>query len=110
MSLTCLCLSLSISLCFIIFQCVLPQNFMGKVARYAAKNMPVWLQRAAFSRIATNRPQVAFLPLAPDRGQTKAVKQNSLVKTQKILAAGAKTQQQQADKAAKADDKGSVVV
>lgn len=69
-------------------------NFMGRVARYAAKNMPVWLQRAAFSRIATNRPQVAYLPLAPDRGQTKAVKQNSLIKTQKILAARAKNQQQ----------------
>ncbi|KAG0099275.1 hypothetical protein BGZ93_008314 [Podila epicladia] len=65
-------------------------NFMGKVARYAAKNMPAWLQRAAFSRIATNRPQAAFLPLATDRGQTKAVKQNSLVKTQKILASRAK--------------------
>ncbi|KAF9024308.1 hypothetical protein BGZ52_011123 [Haplosporangium bisporale] len=69
-------------------------NFMGRVARYAAKNMPVWLQRAAFSRIATNRPQVAYLPLAPDRGQTKAVKQNSLIKTQKILATRAKKQQQ----------------
>ncbi|KAG0352944.1 hypothetical protein BG005_007693 [Podila minutissima] len=87
-------------------------NFMGKVARYAAKNMPAWLQRAAFSRIATNRPQAAFLPLAPDRGQTKAVKQNSLVKTQKILAVRAKKQQQQADNAAaaNANNKESVAV
>ncbi|KFH67354.1 hypothetical protein MVEG_06088 [Podila verticillata NRRL 6337] len=85
-------------------------NFMGRVARYAAKNMPVWLQRAAFSRIATNRPQVAYLPLAPDRGQTKAVKQNSLIKTQKILATRAKKQQQEADKAPKAiNDKGVAV-
>lgn len=85
---------------------------MGKVARYAAKNMPAWLQRAAFSRIATNRPQAAFLPLAPDRGQTKAVKQNSLVKTQKILAVRAKKQQQQADNAAaaNANNKESVAV
>lgn len=84
---------------------------MGKVARYAAKNIPVWLQRAAFSRIATNRPQVAYLPLAPDRGQTKAVKQNSLIKTQKFLVAQAKKQQQQAENAtAKANnDKGVAV-
>ncbi|KAF9388186.1 hypothetical protein CPB97_001486 [Podila verticillata] len=84
-------------------------NFMGKVARYAAKNMPVWLQRAAFSRIATNRPQVAFLPLAPDRGQTKAVKQNSLINTQKILAARAKKQEQD-DKAPKANNDQAVAV
>lgn len=57
---------------------------VGAIARFASKNMPVWLHRIAIAKMAANRPQVAFLPLVEDKGSVKPIPQPSLIKTRKL--------------------------
>ncbi|KAF9410339.1 hypothetical protein BGZ94_001677 [Podila epigama] len=61
-------------------------NFTGRVVRFLSRHIPSWVNRMVFARSVMYRPQVAFMPLAPDRGSTPALPQASLIKTQKILA------------------------
>jgi len=57
---------------------------VGAIARFASRNMPVWLHRIAIAKMAANRPQIAFLPLVEDKGSVKPIPQPSLIKTRKF--------------------------
>ncbi|KAG0087223.1 hypothetical protein BGZ93_008070 [Podila epicladia] len=61
-------------------------SFTGRVIRFLSRHIPAWVNRMVFSRSVMYRPQVSFIPLAPDRGSSPALPQASLIKTQQILA------------------------
>ncbi|KAF9379885.1 hypothetical protein CPB97_008697 [Podila verticillata] len=63
---------------------LIEKTMVGAIARFASKNMPVWLHRIAIAKMAANRPQVAFLPLVEDKGSVKPIPQPSLIKTRKL--------------------------
>jgi len=45
------------------------------------RNLPKWIWLMTLRKLASNRPQVAFLPLVEDKGSVKPVSQPSLSKT-----------------------------
>ncbi|KAG0226200.1 hypothetical protein BGX31_007374 [Mortierella sp. GBA43] len=61
---------------------VLEQDFYGKIARLLARYQPKWLWLISLRKLASNRPQVAFLGSIEDRGTVKPSYQPSLLKTQ----------------------------
>ncbi|KAG0346663.1 hypothetical protein BG005_000616 [Podila minutissima] len=63
---------------------LIEKTMVGAIARFASKNMPVWLHRIAIAKMAANRPQVSFLPLVEDKGSVKPIPQPSLIKSRKL--------------------------
>ena len=51
---------------------------MGKIIRFCAKYMPASVQKKSAIRMNYNRPQIAFLPKAEDKGLERPAPQPSL--------------------------------
>ncbi|KAG0261840.1 hypothetical protein BG011_000603 [Mortierella polycephala] len=63
------------------FSRIIARNLTGRIVRFATKHMPRWAWMMALRKMASNRPQVAFLPMIEDLGTVKPVYQPSLYKT-----------------------------
>ncbi|KAG0365578.1 hypothetical protein BC939DRAFT_524869 [Gamsiella multidivaricata] len=66
------------------FSRIIAKDFSGALVRFTTRRMPKWLWMIALRKMASNRPQVAFLPLVEDKGTVKPTYQPSLYKTRKI--------------------------
>ncbi|KAF9357706.1 hypothetical protein BGX34_009263 [Mortierella sp. NVP85] len=64
-----------------LFSKVIAKNRTGRIARSMIRNLPKWIWLMTLRKLASNRPQVAFLPLVEDKGNVKPVSQPSLSKT-----------------------------
>ncbi|KAI8350075.1 hypothetical protein B0O80DRAFT_137376 [Mortierella sp. GBAus27b] len=64
------------------FSKLIAKDFYGKIARLLARYQPKWLWLISLRKLASNRPQVAFLGSIEDRGTVKPSYQPSLLKTQ----------------------------
>ncbi|KAF9168476.1 hypothetical protein BGX21_011355 [Mortierella sp. AD011] len=63
---------------------ILEKGFKGDTMRFLAKHMPAWMNKLVLIKISAMRPQVSFLPLAPDNGTVKKAYQRSLEMTLRI--------------------------
>ncbi|KAF9941996.1 hypothetical protein BGZ67_003282 [Mortierella alpina] len=63
------------------FRQLFRKRLINTLIRAAVKYIPQFLWNRAFDRLYSNRPQVVFLPLVPDRGLIKAFPQASLQQT-----------------------------
>ncbi|KAI1321059.1 hypothetical protein EDD11_008640 [Mortierella claussenii] len=64
---------------------IIEKSISGRIARFVSRHMPRWLWVMALRRMASNRPQVAFLPRIEDKGTVKPAYQPSLYKTQETV-------------------------
>ncbi|KAK3816369.1 MAG: hypothetical protein J3Q66DRAFT_342329 [Benniella sp.] len=60
------------------FRQIFRKRFINSIIRFILKYIPQFVWNRAFDRLYSNRPQIAFLPLIPDRGVIKALSQRSL--------------------------------
>ncbi|KAK3816974.1 MAG: hypothetical protein JOS17DRAFT_758750 [Linnemannia elongata] len=61
-----------------IFRVMASKTIVGKIIRFCAKYMPTSVQKKSAIRMNANRPQIAFLPKADDKGLERPAPQPSL--------------------------------
>ncbi|KAF8943003.1 hypothetical protein BGZ47_005916 [Haplosporangium gracile] len=61
-----------------IFRVMASKTIVGKIIRFCAKYMPASMQKKSAIRFNANRPQIAFLPKAEDKGSERPALQPSL--------------------------------